>query len=70
VKEGVLRIFIVLKNLLPCPGLNPQTLGSSGKHTNHYMTEATEGKCLLKYNQSDPVILQTHEPFVLILRVR
>jgi hypothetical protein len=40
-KEGVLRIFIALKNRSPRPGLNPQTLGSSGKHTNHYTTEAT-----------------------------
>jgi hypothetical protein len=27
-KEGVLRIFIALKNTSPWPGSNPQTLGS------------------------------------------
>jgi hypothetical protein len=42
-KEGVLRILIALKNPSPLPGLNPRPLGSSGKHINHYTTEATEG---------------------------
>jgi hypothetical protein len=34
-KEDVLRIFIALA------GFEPATFGSSGKHTNHYTTEAT-----------------------------
>jgi hypothetical protein len=40
-KEGVMRIFIAIKNLSPWPGLNPATFESSGKHTNHYTTKAT-----------------------------
>jgi hypothetical protein len=40
-KEGVLRIFIALKNPSPWPGFEPATLGSSSKHTNHYITEVT-----------------------------
>jgi hypothetical protein len=39
-KEGVLRIFIALKNTLPCPGSNPRPLDQL--HTNHYTTKATE----------------------------
>jgi hypothetical protein len=35
-KEGVLLIFIALKN-----PFEPTTSGSSGKHTNHYTTKAT-----------------------------
>jgi hypothetical protein len=40
-KEGVLWVFIALKNSSHQLGLNPQPLESSGKHTNHYTTEAT-----------------------------
>jgi hypothetical protein len=40
-KEGVLRIFIALKNPSPWPGFEPATFGSSGQHTNHYTTKAT-----------------------------
>jgi hypothetical protein len=40
-EEGVLRIFIVLRNPSPWPGFEPVTFGSSGKHTNHYTTNAT-----------------------------
>jgi hypothetical protein len=42
-KEGVLLIFITLKNPLPWPGLNLQPLGSSGKHTNLYTTTSDIG---------------------------
>jgi hypothetical protein len=38
-KEGVLRIFIALKN--PWPGFEPATFGSSSQHTNDYTTKAT-----------------------------
>jgi hypothetical protein len=38
-KEGVLRIFIVLKNLSPPAGFQTENLGSNGKHANHYATE-------------------------------
>jgi hypothetical protein len=38
----VLRIFIVLKNPSPWPGLEPATFGSSGQHTNQYTTKATK----------------------------
>jgi hypothetical protein len=37
----MLRIFIVLKNPLPCPGFEPATFGFSGQHTNHYTTKPT-----------------------------
>jgi hypothetical protein len=37
---SVLR-FIGLKNQSRWPGVNPATLGSSGKHTNNCATEAT-----------------------------
>jgi hypothetical protein len=39
--EGVLGIFIALKNPSPWPGSEPATFGSSGKHTKHYTTKAT-----------------------------
>jgi hypothetical protein len=38
-KEGVLRIFITLKNASPSAGSEPSNLGSNGKHANHYITE-------------------------------
>jgi hypothetical protein len=38
-KEGVLLIFIAIKN--PSAGFEPATIGSSGEYTNHYITEAT-----------------------------
>jgi hypothetical protein len=41
-KEGVLWIFTALKNSLPPPGLNPQTLGPMAKHVKHYITKATQ----------------------------
>jgi hypothetical protein len=44
--EGVLRIFIALKNPSPWPGFEPATFGSSGKHTDHNTTEATNIKLL------------------------
>jgi hypothetical protein len=40
-KEGVLRIFIALKNPSPWPGFEPATFVPSGKHTNHCANEAT-----------------------------
>jgi hypothetical protein len=40
-KEGVLRIFIAIKNPLPWWGFEPAILWCSGKHTNHYTTKAT-----------------------------
>jgi hypothetical protein len=38
-KEGMLQIFIALKNPLPSAGFEPMSLGSIGKHTSHYTTE-------------------------------
>jgi hypothetical protein len=43
-KEGVLRIFIALKNPSPWPGFEPEILGCCDEHTNLYTTEATEYK--------------------------
>jgi hypothetical protein len=40
-KEGVLRIFVVLKISISLAVLEPATFGSSGKHTNNYTTKAT-----------------------------
>jgi hypothetical protein len=40
-EEGVLRIFIALKNPSPWLGFEPATFGSSGQHTSHYTTKAT-----------------------------
>jgi hypothetical protein len=40
-EEGVLRIFIALKNPSPWSGFETATFGSSGKHINHYTTKAT-----------------------------
>jgi hypothetical protein len=40
--EGVLRIFIALKNPSPWLRFEPATFGSSGQHTNHYTTKASE----------------------------
>jgi hypothetical protein len=38
-QEGVLRIFIALKNPSPAAGIEPTKTGSDGKHANHYSTE-------------------------------
>jgi hypothetical protein len=38
-KEGVLQIFIALKNPLSSVGFEPANLVSNGKHANHYTTE-------------------------------
>jgi hypothetical protein len=35
-EEGVLQIFIAVKNPSPWPGFEPATFGSSGQRTNHY----------------------------------
>jgi hypothetical protein len=40
-EEGVLRIFIALKNPSPWPGFEPANFGYSGQHTNHYTIKAT-----------------------------
>jgi hypothetical protein len=41
-EEGVLRIFITLKNPSPWLDFEAATFGSSGQHTNHYTTKATQ----------------------------
>jgi hypothetical protein len=38
-KEGVLRIFIALKNPSPSAGSEHANLESNGKQANHYTTE-------------------------------
>jgi hypothetical protein len=43
-KESVLRIFIALKKSVALAGFDPATFGSSGKHTNHYTTKATNSQ--------------------------
>jgi hypothetical protein len=37
-KEGMLQIFITLKNLLPSARIEPANFGSNGKHASHYTT--------------------------------
>jgi hypothetical protein len=56
-EEGVLRIFIALKNPSPWPGYEPATFGSSGKHTNHYTTKETIVRCYETKTMSTYVIL-------------
>jgi hypothetical protein len=61
-EEGVLRIFIALKNPTPWPGFEPATFGSSSQHTNHYTTEAKKQSCQIqKYKvlQEDIISLLT-----------
>jgi hypothetical protein len=38
----VLQIFITLKDPSPWPDFETAAFGSSGQHTNHYTTKATE----------------------------
>jgi hypothetical protein len=38
-KEGVLQIFIALKNPSPSAGFEPENIGPNGKHANHYTTK-------------------------------
>jgi hypothetical protein len=40
-EEGVLRIFIALKNPSPWQGFELATFASSGQHTKNYTTKAT-----------------------------
>jgi hypothetical protein len=40
-KQDVLRIFIALKNPSPSARVQRANLGSNGKNTNYYITEAT-----------------------------
>jgi hypothetical protein len=40
-KEGVLRIFIVLKKFIASAGFEAVNLGSNCTHINHYTTQAT-----------------------------
>jgi hypothetical protein len=37
--EGVLRIFIALRNPSPSAELEPAKVGYNGKHANHYTTD-------------------------------
>jgi hypothetical protein len=41
-EEGVLQIFIALKNPSPSAGYENANLGSNEKHANHYTTEEVE----------------------------
>jgi hypothetical protein len=38
-KEGMLQIFIALKNPSPSAGIIPMILPSNGKHASHYTNE-------------------------------
>jgi hypothetical protein len=41
-QEGVLWTFIALKKSIALAGFEPANFWSSGKHTNHYTTKATQ----------------------------
>jgi hypothetical protein len=47
-EEGVLWIFITLKNPSPWPGFELATFGSSGQYTNHYTTKVTSRNVKVK----------------------
>jgi hypothetical protein len=51
-EEGVLRVFIAIKNLSPWPGFEPATFGFSGQHTNHHTAKATPTIFLPKKHRS------------------
>jgi hypothetical protein len=45
-KEGVLRIFIALKNPSPRPGLNPRTSGSIASTPLHHRGVMRDSECV------------------------
>jgi hypothetical protein len=47
--EGLLQIFIVLKNPLPSVGFETANIG---KHANHYTTETTDKVTRIKLNSN------------------
>jgi hypothetical protein len=49
-KEGVLRIFVALKNASLSTGFEPAYLGFSGKHANHYTTENDRWEANTKFH--------------------
>jgi hypothetical protein len=61
-KEGVLRIFIAIKKFIALVAFEPASFGSSGKHTNHYATEATFRSDIwgISYLRNAPCNLQFH----------
>jgi hypothetical protein len=50
----VLRIFIALKKSIALAAFEPATFGSSGKHTNHYITKATVHIYIVKHTLYEP----------------
>jgi hypothetical protein len=52
-KEGVLRIFITLKNASPSAELEPANLGSNGKHANHLLPRTTFVNILHTFKMKD-----------------
>jgi hypothetical protein len=51
--------FIALKNPSPWPDFEPATFGSSGQHTNHYTTKATNDITLLCISEGYHLKLHT-----------
>jgi hypothetical protein len=51
--------FIALKNPSPWPDFEPATFGSSGQHTNHYTTKATNDITLLYISEGSHLKLHT-----------
>jgi hypothetical protein len=64
-KEGVLRIYIPIKNPLPRWGFESATLGCSSTDTNHYTTEATIHEVTTKDRHLTPCnSIVLHKPLV------
>jgi hypothetical protein len=49
-KEGVLRIFIAIKNPSPSAGFEPANVVFNGKHVSHYLTTADDKRRLFRLN--------------------
>jgi hypothetical protein len=58
-QEGVLWTFIALKKSIALAGFEPANFWSSGKHTNHYTTKATQHTVYIMEAVTDD-----HIPFV------
>jgi hypothetical protein len=56
-EEGLLRIFIALKNPSPWPVFEPATFGSSDQHTNHYTTTPLHHQGDVKKNSRTRTLL-------------
>jgi hypothetical protein len=68
-RRKVYRGFLSLLKSIALAGFEPATLEPSGKHTNHYTTEATEMHIKLKQNFSSQFIVQDIIGYVDIIKI-